>query len=153
MIKGLLSTWPTGAIKLYLTYTALGFRKEKAFLFRDGAYVSLSSEGTRRENVCAFARFKEKSIVITVVPRFLTHLIDSPKDLPLGKVWEGSWITLSDEVTANLFRDVFTGREIFAVEEEGRRVLALDQVFAGFPVALLEGMEGATRDKGPQIKA
>jgi (1->4)-alpha-D-glucan 1-alpha-D-glucosylmutase len=142
IIKELLAKWQTGAIKLYLTSAALNYRKKHVSLFKDGGYVPLMSDGRCKENVCAFARYGGDSNVLTVVPRFLTHLVRGVGEAPLGaKVWEDSWIIIPDEMPFTLFRNVLTGQKVAVVEREGGRALPLGEVFASFPVALLEGLK------------
>ena len=79
------------------------------------------------------------------LPRFLTRLIPDPGALPLGpRVWEDSWLTLPAGDSANhRYRNLFTGESVAAVRREGRVVLALGEVFANFPIALLASPNGA----------
>ena len=68
----------------------------------------------------------------------LTRLSPDPGALPLGpQVWEDSWLMLPAGGADHHYRNLFTGETVAAVRWEGRAVLALGEVFANFPVALL----------------
>ncbi|HVP81140.1 MAG TPA: malto-oligosyltrehalose synthase [Thermodesulfobacteriota bacterium] len=137
--RGLLREWEDGSIKLYVIFRSLNYRKENRQVFTDGAYISLQGDGDLQNHICAFARQWEGKVVLVIVPRFLTRLVESPDELPLGhKVWRDSWLVLPPQISAVRFKSVFTAETIETVERDGRTGLALDQVFAYFPVALLE---------------
>ena len=99
----------------------------------------MMSEGDLRDHVCAFARRRGEKVVLVVVPRFLTGLMKSFDEVPLGKqVWGNSRIVIPDEISGDKFRNIFTNEMIEAEIEEGEKVLTLNKVFANFPVAMLE---------------
>ena len=140
--KELLANWQTGSIKLYLTHACLDYRKKNRLLFENGAYMTLNSKGLFAEHVCAFARRVEDKTALTVVPRFMTEILKKTSE-PLGpEVWEDSCIILPDEIAPNLFHNILTRQTIKAEIREVGRVLALGEVFAAFPVALLEAVDG-----------
>ncbi len=73
------------------------------------------------------------------MPRFLTHLIRDTGEVPLGKnVWEESWVVLPKEINGGTFRNLFTDETIEKVKRDGEGLLSLGEVFANFPVAMLE---------------
>jgi (1->4)-alpha-D-glucan 1-alpha-D-glucosylmutase len=136
----LLQDWADGSIKLYVTSKALNFRKANQELFLEGGYLPLASEGDLREHVCAFARVREGKSIIVMVPRFLTRLVKAGED-PLGEeVWKGSWIVIPEETAGDQFRNVFTDEMIGMKLQDGRRGIALAEVFKRFPVAMLESI-------------
>jgi (1->4)-alpha-D-glucan 1-alpha-D-glucosylmutase len=138
-LRGLVKTWEDGAIKLYVTLTALNYRREHRLLFDDGGYVPIGAEGSLKENVCAFARLAEDKAALVVVPRFLTRSLKGVKEMPFGDhVWKDTLITVPDGIPGDTFRNVFTGEVVTEVEREGKKRLLLGRVFASFPVALLE---------------
>ena len=137
--RGLLQEWPDGAIKLYVTFRSLNYRRENRQLFADGTYLPLSGEGDLKEHLCAFARSGEGKVVLVIVPRFLTRLVKNPDELPLGhEVWGDSRVLIPREIPAVRFKNILTGEAIELVDQDGKAALALDQVFANFPVAMLE---------------
>jgi (1->4)-alpha-D-glucan 1-alpha-D-glucosylmutase len=69
----------------------------------------------------------------------LTRLIQSLEDLPFGKnVWGDSAIVIPDEIAGDKFRNIFTGESLQMIQKDTQRVLALSEIFAHFPVAMLE---------------
>jgi (1->4)-alpha-D-glucan 1-alpha-D-glucosylmutase len=149
--KELLQEWTNGAIKLFLTFRALNYRKENHQLFMNGTYIPLASEGSLKKHVCAFARQGEDKVVLVFIPRFLTCFIGSLDDRPLGEsVWKDSRIVIPDEIVENKFRQIFTEETMVIVDQNGKRTFPLNQVFAHFPVAMLESTGGRTNKKSSQ---
>ncbi len=140
-IRGLLRNWTDGRVKLYLISRSLNYRRENQELFLDGVYIPLTSGGTRKENVVAFARQKGGRTVLTAVPRFLSRIIPNPEDQPVGDVWKETWLDLPGDIPETKFRSVLTGETVTAAEYESKRVLPLDRLFAVFPAALAEGVK------------
>jgi (1->4)-alpha-D-glucan 1-alpha-D-glucosylmutase len=138
--RELMLKWMDGTIKLYVTFRSLNYRKENYKLFMDGTYTPLYGEGNLKDRVCAFARQGEGKIVLVIVPRFLADLTQTDEP-PLGrKVWRESSITVPSEIVEERFRNIFTGEIVDATESDGKNRLVLGQVFANFPVALLEAI-------------
>ncbi len=138
--RELLVGWKDGSIKLYLIFKSLNYRKENRELFMDGTYIPLWGDGNLEDHVCAFARQKEGKVVLVIVPRFLSHLIQMDgSDLGM-EVWGDSSITLPKEIVEKRFRNIFTGEMVGGVERDEKKRLILGQVFAHFPVALLEAI-------------
>jgi (1->4)-alpha-D-glucan 1-alpha-D-glucosylmutase len=138
--RELLLEWSDGSIKLYLTFKSLNYRKENRELFMDGDYIPLMGDGALKDHLCAFARQEKNKAVLVIVPRFLTRLTQMD-EMPLGeKTWGDSWLVIPDEMSANRFRNILTHEMLGSVEQHGGTGIALDQVFANFPVALLEAI-------------
>jgi (1->4)-alpha-D-glucan 1-alpha-D-glucosylmutase len=138
--NNLVQKWSDGFIKLYVIYKSLNYRKKNSQLFMDGAYIPLMGDGDHKEHVCAYARKGEAKTVLVIVPRFLTRLIQMDQ-LPFGReTWGDSWVVIPSEISAVRFNNIFTGETIGRVERDGRGALALEQVFANFPVAMLEAL-------------
>jgi (1->4)-alpha-D-glucan 1-alpha-D-glucosylmutase len=127
-----------GRAKLYLTWQALRYRRGHPGLCSTGEYQPVEATGARRGHVFSFARRKDDAWAVTVVPRLLARLIPAPGSLPLGReVWQDTRLALAGVGPHVRFRNVFTG-ELLAVDEKGGPVgLAVADVLAGFPVALL----------------
>ncbi|MBI2824975.1 MAG: malto-oligosyltrehalose synthase [Planctomycetia bacterium] len=147
LAQDLLQNKQDGRIKLYVLWRALQARRSHPGLFRDGAYKPVEVTGARHEHLCAFARYAADSIYLTVAPRLFTRLC-SQETLPIGPAWEETALVLrSGDFDAELapgrarrWRNVFTG-ELVAVREEGAEPrLALAEILATFPVALLEAL-------------
>jgi (1->4)-alpha-D-glucan 1-alpha-D-glucosylmutase len=138
-VKELVREWKDGAVKLYVTYVALNYRRKNHQLFTDGVYLPLVGGGDYGEHVCAFARRREEKAVLVIVPRFLTRIIKTTDEAPPGpQVWRDAWVDLTDEISGNHFRNIFTNETVEKAEMNGHGKLLLAEIFADFPVAVLE---------------
>lgn len=128
-----------GKIKLYLIYKALNYRKIHREIFERGEYVPLEATGEKSDHICSFMRKFENSAVLVVAPRFFTRLIPQPESLPFNKdVWKDSFIVLPNEETEKKYRNIFTGEVVTAIRHKESTILYLSNIFAHFPVALME---------------
>lgn len=124
-----------GRIKLYVTNRALCFRRSHRDLFLHGNYLPLATSGALQDHVIAFARSLGDQKVIVATGRFFTRLLTS--GLPVGQVWEGNTLELSDEF-AGCYRNVLTGQQSCAEKHGDSYVLPMADSFAHLPIALLE---------------
>ena len=120
-LSTMLRRWRDARVKLYVTWKALELRARRAELFRDGSYAAIDAG----PNAVAFARGEE---LIVAVPRLVTKLVE-PGTCPLGEVWGDRVIAVPAGAT---WRNVFTGETLSGDS------LRLAEVFATFPVAMLE---------------
>ncbi len=135
--EAVLATGQDGRIKLYVTYKALGFRRDHRSLFESGAYRPLTVTGSFSDHVCAFERSHNQSSLLVVVPRFCSGLPGNGP--PLGDtVWLDTKLLLEPEAATECYRNIFTGVIIRPTSREGMPSLALADIFSVFPVALLE---------------
>lgn len=133
LTSDLLAHWPDGRIKLYVTFQALNFRRQRAALFQWGEYVPVEVSGPAAEHACAFARRHEGAAALVVVPRLVLRLQSAGKPLWSPEVWHDTVLRLPFAVRE--CRDVFTGQSFAASDQ----VLPLTEVLGSFPVALLSG--------------
>ncbi|MCF6154377.1 MAG: malto-oligosyltrehalose synthase [Candidatus Brocadia sp.] len=128
-----------GKIKLYLMYKALNYRKANREIFERGEYSPLEAMGEKAVNVCSFVRRFGNLAALVVTPRLITRLIQQPESLPFGKeVWKDSVIIVPHEETDKKYRNIFTGEVVTTVSYTDATILYLPEIFAHFPVALLE---------------
>lgn len=121
---------PAGpSAKLFVVSRALRFRRERAALFAEGDYDSVTADGKFDRHVFAFLRTKGDEAALVVVPRLCVALLGEPGRLPLG---EEVWRDTTLPVPGGRWRDVFTGA---VVESSGR--LPVGDVLSSFPVSLL----------------
>jgi (1->4)-alpha-D-glucan 1-alpha-D-glucosylmutase len=140
LVRDLVSTWPDGRIKMYITCKALNFRRERRELFRSGGYVPLDVTGEKREHALAFAREHDGARAIVAVPRLVTRLVPVG-EYPMGQpVWGPRTGVRLPAGYPERWRNVFTGETLHASGPKGGRVLPLHGVLYEFPVALLEGV-------------
>jgi (1->4)-alpha-D-glucan 1-alpha-D-glucosylmutase len=126
-------------MKLYTTSTLLRFRRTHLALFQCGGYDPVTTDGLRREHVFAFARTLDGQQAIIVVPRLVATLVPEGDAPPIGeRVWGDTRLALPPS-GPRTFRHVLTGECIRACGDAASAHLALADVFARFPVAILEG--------------
>lgn len=134
-IDELMATPGDDRVKLYATMTMLQFRETRRGLFEEGDYVAIATEGARRDHVFAFSRSAAGRSVIVAVPRLVAALQPDATP-PLGeRVWGDTRLELPDGAPC-CFRHVLTGERIST--DDTRRFLRAADVFARFPVAILD---------------
>ncbi|MEE4378886.1 MAG: hypothetical protein V2J55_15445, partial [Candidatus Competibacteraceae bacterium] len=86
-----------------------------------------------------FARTLQEEEIIVVVPLQFVSLLDGDETkLPLGvTVWGDTHLTLPQGQSG--YRNIFTGEQLAPLDAE-QATLALADVLANFPVALLQKM-------------
>lgn len=139
LLNDLFEQWPDGRIKLFLIHRALQARRRCDTLFKEGSYEALPATGDHSQHVLAFARQQGDLCAVTVVPRFMTSLIEQ-EQLPFAaETWRDTGLNLP---FAADWSDAITGRSF-----GGRQSIRLDDLLADFPVALLIGRSA----EGPAI--
>jgi (1->4)-alpha-D-glucan 1-alpha-D-glucosylmutase len=113
---------------MFVTTRALATRGELPDAFA-GDYLPISTSGTHRDSVFAFARRHGDRSVVTCVPRLIASVIPDAGSPPLGHT---VWADTRVEVPRGRYRNVFTG--VVIETEDGIRAATL---FERFPVALL----------------
>jgi (1->4)-alpha-D-glucan 1-alpha-D-glucosylmutase len=131
-----------GRIKLFVTNRALTYRRDHVELFQAGAYTPLTAQGRHAECSVAFARSAGARQVLVVVPVLTAGLAKSGERVtPVGAVWADTWLEIPAASAGQAYRNLFTGEIVEAQERNGKVGLALAEVLAVFPVALLERIE------------
>ena len=128
--RDLLAAWPDGRIKQYVLATLL--RRRAARDWPADAYEPLYASGERSEHVVAYAR-GDAIIVVPRLPRTLSG--EAP---PLGAVWADTVLELPNGARPASYRDLLTGRVVNGEHRDGRAVLALADLLAVLPVAVVE---------------
>jgi (1->4)-alpha-D-glucan 1-alpha-D-glucosylmutase len=140
LIRDLLTHWEDGAVKLYLIYKALHFRKNSQRLFHEGTYLRLFASSEARDQICAFARHHGKAWAIAIAPRLVGALTTNGA-LPLGKEsWGDAALILSDGFP-DRWQNIFTGEIIETSSTNRGKLLSLAAALENFPVALLAATE------------
>ena len=145
---------PAGGGKLFVTNKLLQLRRRCQSLFAAGDYQPLDAGGERAEHVCAFRRQHADTgeEIVVVVPRLVAGLMAGRTAPPLGReAWGDTWLRLPGQGAepAATFRHLFTN-EMIAVEsggDEGAATLAMADVLARFPVAVLVRTIGNGQDE------
>lgn len=134
-----IASWRDGAVKLALIRRTLDLRRRMPDVFAQGAYRPLAVRGPRAGNVVAFARsLGERQVVVAVPVQTARLWSDGVSMPPLEAVWRGVHVEAPKRGGAGRFRDLLSGRMVETVSRRGNAVLALTDLFAAFPLALLE---------------
>jgi (1->4)-alpha-D-glucan 1-alpha-D-glucosylmutase len=128
----LLREWQDGRIKLAVTALALRCRARRADVFDHGSCQSLAAAGPAAGSVVAYARSLDGDACISILPRWTTRLAGLG-NLPAGEHWKDSRLELPATLQGR-WHSVFTGETLDAGEDG----LALPELFAALPLALLE---------------
>lgn len=135
-VPELLSGWPDGAVKHWVTRLALAARADDPDLFLDGGYEPLEVHGPRRDHVVAFARRLGDRAAIAVATRGCLALASGRgAEAAPQELWAGTRIALPRGREGWI--DRLTGSRSF-----GRELLLAD-VLATLPAALLLPASGA----------
>jgi (1->4)-alpha-D-glucan 1-alpha-D-glucosylmutase len=138
LVPRLLSRWQDGAIKLFITYKALNFRKSQPELFLEGDYQPLQSRGKIKGHIVAFARRRGNQWVLAVVPRLLSQLTPAGAP-PLGPAVWGEAVLLLPPGAPEVWENIFTRDTLRVSSGKGSQALPLAEIFRSLPVALLAG--------------
>jgi (1->4)-alpha-D-glucan 1-alpha-D-glucosylmutase len=128
-----------GAIKLYLIWTALNYRKTHQALFEQGSYRPLEAEGERKSNIVSFARLRAGRGALVVVPRLVAAMMgEDGTSPPLGPAaWSDTRVLLPEGLGTNGLRELFTDRLVTPIRSDDGLRLDVGELFRILPVALL----------------
>ncbi|MEW5726826.1 MAG: hypothetical protein AB1918_03275, partial [Pseudomonadota bacterium] len=130
--------WRSGAVKQEMIRRVLDLRRRRPGLFAEGAYRPLPARGPRAANLLAFARQDGDGVVVVTVPLKAARLWpDGQEAPPLGPAWRGV-VVEAPRRSGGGFRDLFTGVTIEPVARRGTPVFPVPDLFARFPLAVLE---------------
>jgi (1->4)-alpha-D-glucan 1-alpha-D-glucosylmutase len=134
LAQRLLTEIDSGAIKLYLTYCVLNFRREVAALFREGAYIPLEVTGPQADHLCAFLRTHGGDTALVLAPRLFATLAQGELQPPLGKaVWNDTQLVLPATVQVGTAENILTG----VMHQPTGRTFNVGDLLQDLPVALL----------------
>jgi (1->4)-alpha-D-glucan 1-alpha-D-glucosylmutase len=139
LVHTLLDHRTDGRIKLYVTMTALNYRRANRALFQNGEYIPLESQGSKQDHVCAFARLHAEQATVTVVPRLVASLTGDQKILPVGQdIWGDTWVIVPSWRPGSPYRSLFTEETLMSQTVGEHQMLPVAKVLGECPVALLE---------------
>lgn len=141
--RTLLDAPQDGLIKLYVIWRILGLRTAWPDLFAHGSYQPLTARGALAGHVCAFARSHGDDTIIVAAPLLLARIWPQHQaGPPLGAAWRGLHIE-TPRGKGRHYRNLFTGRDHLPIRRRGIEVLPGHDLFADFPVALLQSRADA----------
>jgi (1->4)-alpha-D-glucan 1-alpha-D-glucosylmutase len=108
-------------------------------MFDKGEYLPLEVQGSRTENVCAFARRLGNESAVVVVPRFLTRIMPDPAGPSSAEeIWSDSSVVVPFAEEGAAYRSVFTGETIAVQRHNEASVVPVSGIFGCLPLALFE---------------
>ncbi|HMF46451.1 MAG TPA: malto-oligosyltrehalose synthase [Candidatus Udaeobacter sp.] len=128
----LMQTWPDGRIKLFLTKSILGLRREHADLFEHGEYLPLYASGTFAECCVSFVRRLDNDWIVVIAPR-LSSRIGFP---PIGDAWQDTAIQIPEAVSLKNAHDLFSCQPI----RHQKRQRAVSHVLSVLPFAVITNL-------------
>jgi (1->4)-alpha-D-glucan 1-alpha-D-glucosylmutase len=138
LAQELLSGKKDGRIKLYVTALALHCRRTNPGLFAVGDYLPAQVLGAKGAHVFGFGRRQGDRTAIVAVPRLIARLREDGHEAPLGEaVWQDTRLCVPGIDPQQAWRHVFTGELVRTGLEDGQPTLAVADLMAQFPVALL----------------
>ena len=147
-------TWKSGALKMYVIYQALNFRKAHQGLFMEGDYLPVKVRGPRDKHVVAFARRFEGTWAVVAAARFFSGLVDGGDGSFKKGAWEKTSLALPADAPGQ-YVNVFNGATLACRQDRRKKALPLAPLFQDLPVALLWGQTeekaGRTGEKGPKL--
>jgi (1->4)-alpha-D-glucan 1-alpha-D-glucosylmutase len=138
LAQELLTRKEDGRIKLYVIALALHCRRRNPGLFAVGDYVPAQVLGAKGAHVFGFSRRQGDQAAIVAVPRLIARLLANGHQAPLGEaVWQDTRLRMPGINPQQTWRHVFTGEPVRMAMEDGQPTLAVADLMAQFPVALL----------------
>lgn len=138
LARELLAARRDGRIKLYVTTLALTCRRHHPGLFAQGDYQPALALGAKRQHVFGFTRALGGRGAIVAVPRLVAGLLQDVHETPVGRdVWQDTTLLLPGVDPRQSWHNVFTGAPVAMRLEHAQPTVAVAELLADFPVALL----------------
>ncbi len=133
-LRDLVANASDGRIKMFVIHATLAARARWPEVFGAAStYTPLAVHGEHADHVIAFSRTHGSDMLVTVAARFTAKLTNGEIASPVGGCWRGDRVA----VPPGRYTDLFS-RATFETRDDGDGAyLALDEVFALAPVALL----------------
>jgi (1->4)-alpha-D-glucan 1-alpha-D-glucosylmutase len=131
-------SWRDGCIKQNVIRKVLGLRRRAPDLFARGDYSPLTVDGPLKNHVIAFARTRDQSALLVVVPRLVHSLLQDGDRLALRpQCLRDSTLRLSKQLHGRMFHPALTDGEVFTAGSD----VPLSILLAHHPVAVLTTVE------------
>ncbi|WP_430233701.1 malto-oligosyltrehalose synthase [Nitrosomonas communis] len=139
-VRQLLDHITDGRAKLFLTWRLLHSRKQWPCVFQNGAYIPLTTTGSRKDHLCAFARHADDIMLIVVAPRWFSRLMPTASEqVPLSNtMWSATTVEVPILTAGAQGVNVLTGETVTVAQTNGLPELFASALFTSFPVALLQ---------------
>jgi malto-oligosyltrehalose synthase/4-alpha-glucanotransferase len=120
----------SGKIKLWLTHKLLQWRKEQKEFLHKAEYIPLTTEGTYKKHILAFARKHQQTIYIVAVPLHLAEMGKQQKKEIFELDWKDTGIVLPGKIAGEI-ENILTGKRF-------KDKINIKDLFSHFSVALLK---------------
>ena len=138
-LAGLLADWPSGRVKLLVTWRLLEARRAAPVLFEAGRYRPIATQGERADNLCAFQRAYDQSALLVIVPRLVAPWTALPDCWPIGATpWQGTDVLVPEADAARCWHNVFSGEPLApgTGSDDGSVRVAADRLLSTFPIGV-----------------
>jgi malto-oligosyltrehalose synthase len=137
LVADLLNDWPSGAVKLFVTWRLLQLRRATPDVFLHGSYQPVDAEGPCAGNLCAFLRLHGDAAALVVVPRLVTRLRSRDAIWPIVAAEWSETTLLLPAMAAATMRNAFTGEPLTLEDADGGGTrLSLGKALENFPVGV-----------------
>jgi (1->4)-alpha-D-glucan 1-alpha-D-glucosylmutase len=138
LVHELLARKEDGRIKLCVTALALHCRRRSPGLFAVGDYMPAQVLGSQGAHVFGFGRRHGERAAIVAVPRLIARLLGDSHEAPVGEdIWRDTRLRVPGLDAQRTWRHVFTGELVRPTMQDSQPTLAVADLMARFPVALL----------------
>lgn len=109
-LQSLLTHYPDGLLKQFITTTCLNLRQQYAELFLHGEYIPLELSGEEKEHAVAFIRKHKQQVILVVAPRLVYGLTHRKPVFPVGRsTWGNTAIKTAGVPRRGEWKNCFTG--------------------------------------------
>ncbi|VUX46007.1 Malto-oligosyltrehalose synthase [Candidatus Defluviicoccus seviourii] len=134
----LLADWPSGRVKLFVSWRLLDARRAAPALFEQGSYKPVATEGAHAENLGAFQRTHDHSALLVIVPRLVAAWNGSADGWPVGATpWQGTDVLVPEADATEGWHNAFTGAPLATgTGSDGTVRLPVADLLSTFPVGV-----------------
>jgi (1->4)-alpha-D-glucan 1-alpha-D-glucosylmutase len=143
-IAEMLEYWEDGRIKFFITARGLRLRRRKPDLFLKGDYLPLRAESNIDKNIIAFSRSYKDDLIIAIVPRLITQVVNDDHPLPVGaESWKTTRLLIPQELGERKYFNLFTGEQVRPIIHGGQKGIFIAEALRTCPVCILVAEAGA----------
>jgi (1->4)-alpha-D-glucan 1-alpha-D-glucosylmutase len=140
-LRGLLTSWADGRVKLWLTALGLRMRRQHPALFTKGEYLPLACESTVPAGLVALARRLGDDALMAIAPRLVAPLMADDNLWPVGApAWATSRVLLPPALAERRWTNALTGRNVPVMAHPDQPSLFVADALRDLPVALLRAV-------------
>lgn len=139
-LAALLDDWPSGRVKLFVTWRLLTLRRDVPPLFEQGGYQPIATEGPHADRLFVFLRTHAETSLLVVVPRLTARWSRGAGRWPIGpRPWRGTDVLLPPSTPQKGWCNIFSGQSLpLADRRNGNDILRLAaaELLTAFPLGV-----------------